>query len=249
MKKREFIKTTMVLGTGALLGAPAISSCANTNGKEKGMLIASLLPTGDEGFKQKELPYDFNALEPYIDAQTMELHFGKHHAGYTRKFNAAIAEEGLAGKDIQDIFSSVSEYSSSIRNNGGGYYNHSLFWNFMKPDGGGQPDGALLKSIESAFGSFDAFKELFSNAAATQFGSGWAWLIMDENGDLQVTATPNQDNPLMDVASVKGTPLLNIDVWEHAYYLKYQNRRKEYIGNFWNLVNWETVSKLFAEAS
>jgi len=248
MKKREFIKRSVVLGTGALFAAPLISSCANTNGKDKAAFIASLMPSGEEGFKQKELPYDFSALEPYIDAQTMELHYGKHHAGYTRKFNTAIAQEGITEMDIKSIFANVSQYGAGIRNNGGGYYNHSLFWNFMSPDGGGEPEGDLRSAIENTFGSLGEFKELFSNAAATQFGSGWAWLILDENGDLQVTATPNQDNPLMDVASMKGSPLLNIDVWEHAYYLKYQNMRTEYIKNFWNVVNWETVTKLYNEA-
>lgn len=248
MKKREFIKTSMVLGAGALLAGPAVSSCANTNGKEKGTLVASLIPSGAEGFEQKELPYGFDALEPYIDTQTMELHFGKHHAGYTRKFSAALEQEGVASTDIKEIFSNVSQYGAGVRNNGGGYYNHSLFWNFMSPDGGGEPTGDLLAAIEEAFGSFSAFKELFSEAAATQFGSGWAWLIIDEEGNLQVTNSPNQDNPLMDIAEVKGTPLLNLDVWEHAYYLNYQNRRTEYISNFWNVVNWETVAQLYEDA-
>ena len=247
MKKREFIKTSLVLGAGALLAGPAISSCANTNGKE-GSLLASLIPSGVDGFEQKQLPYSFDALEPYIDAQTMELHFGKHHAGYTSKFNAALSEEGISSTNIEEIFSNISKYGAGVRNNGGGYYNHSLFWNFMSPDGGGEPSGELLAAIEEDFGSYDKFKELFSAAAASQFGSGWAWLILDENGKLQVTSTPNQDNPLMDVVEVKGAPLLNIDVWEHAYYLKYQNRRTEYIGNFWNIVNWKTVEQLYSEA-
>lgn len=248
MKKREFIKTSMVLGAGALFSAPLISSCANTSGKDKGMLAASLIPSVGEGFLQKDLPYAFDALEPYIDAQTMELHYGKHHAGYTKKFNAALAQEGITTKDIHAIFGNVSQYGAGIRNNGGGYYNHSLFWNFMSPDGGGEPEGELSREIEKSFGSFDKFRELFSNAAATQFGSGWAWLIVDEAGSLQVISTPNQDNPLMDIAPVKGTPLLNLDVWEHAYYLKYQNKRTEYIGNFWNIVNWKLVEQLYKEA-
>lgn len=231
-----------------MLAGPAISSCANTNGKEKGALVASLVPSGAEGFEQKELPYAFDALEPYIDAQTMELHFGKHHAGYTRKFNAALESEGIASTDIKEIFSNISAYGAGVRNNGGGYYNHALFWNFMSPDGGGEPTGDLLAAIEKDFGSFGAFKELFSEAAATQFGSGWAWLILDAEGKLQVTNSANQDNPLMDISDVKGTPLLNLDVWEHAYYLKYQNKRTEYISNFWNVVNWKTVEQLYAEA-
>ncbi len=248
MKKRDFIKTSIVLGAGALFSAPLISSCANGSSKSA-PLLASLVPNGEAGFEQKELSYSFDALEPYIDAQTMELHYGKHHAGYTRKFNAALAADGIESTDIYEIFANVSEYSAGVKNNGGGYFNHSLYWQFMSPDGGGSPEGKLLSAIEKSFGSFDEFKKLFSNAAATQFGSGWAWLVLDEEGNLQVTAMPNQDNPLMDVATVKGTPLLNIDVWEHAYYLNYQNRRTEYIANFWNIVNWRFVEKLFEEMS
>ncbi|MCF8224551.1 MAG: superoxide dismutase [Bacteroidales bacterium] len=236
----------MILGAGALFLVLLQSSCVNTKGKDAA-LISTIITTDSEGFVQKELPYDFNALEPYIDAKTMELHYGKHHAGYTRKFNAALAEEGIETDDIYEIFSNISQYGPGVRNNGGGYFNHSLFWNFMSPDGGGQPEGELLEAIEDSFGSFDAFKELFSNAAATQFGSGWAWLIVDEEGALQVVATSNQDNPLMDIATVKGSPILNIDVWEHAYYLKYQNKRTEYISNFWNLVNWDTVSRMYKD--
>lgn len=248
MKKREFIKTSMLLGAGALFAGPIVSSCANTDGKSKGAFVASLVPSGDEGFKQKELPYAFDALEPYIDAQTMELHYGKHHAGYTKKFNAALLDEGITSTDIKEIFANVSQYGAGVRNNGGGYYNHSLYWNFMSPNGGGEPTGALKEAIDKAFGSLEKFKALFSAAAATQFGSGWAWLILDENGELQVNATPNQDNPLMDIATVKGAPLLNIDVWEHAYYLKYQNKRTDYIESFWNVINWKTVEKLYNEA-
>ncbi|MDA3823920.1 MAG: superoxide dismutase [Bacteroidales bacterium] len=248
MKKREFIKTSMLLGAGAFLSAPLISSCANANGKAKGTFAASLIPGGTEGFEQLELPYALDALEPYIDAQTMELHYGKHHAGYTKKFNAALSAEGIASTDINEIFANVSQYAAGVRNNGGGYYNHSLYWNFMSPDGGGEPQGALKKAIDNAFGSVEEFKTLFSTAAATQFGSGWAWLILAEDGSLQVDATANQDNPLMDDAKVKGTPLLNIDVWEHAYYLNYQNRRTEYISNFWNVVNWKAVEQLYNEA-
>ena len=247
MKTNNFTKGTMVLGAAMMLTALLISSCTDTNGKDKDF-EKSLMPVEAEGFVQAELPYAFDALEPYIDQQTMELHYGKHHAGYTSKFNAALAEEGITERDLNKIFANVSQYGAGIRNNGGGYYNHSLFWNFLSPDGGGEPSGELLKAIEKDFGSFDAFKELFSKAAASQFGSGWAWLIVDESGNLQVTSTANQDNPLMDVVDVKGAPILNLDVWEHAYYLFYQNRRTEYIGNFWNLVNWETVDKLYKAA-
>ncbi len=248
MKKREFIKTLTVLTVPTLVAPSLTASCATASGKGKTSFAASLIPMDDEGFKQLELPYAYDALEPNIDAQTMELHYSKHHAGYTRKFNAALSEEGIEEKDIYKIFANVSSYNPGIRNNGGGYYNHSLFWNFMSPDGGGEPGGDLLKAIENDFGSFIAFKKVFSSAAASQFGSGWAWLIKDENGSLQVTSTSNQDNPLMDLTAVKGEPLLNLDVWEHAYYLHYQNRRTEYIENFWNIVNWDTVSQLYKEA-
>ncbi|MEX0987294.1 MAG: superoxide dismutase [Bacteroidales bacterium] len=248
MEKQILRKSAILLGAVVLLTAVVISSCTNANGKGKESYVASLIPVGDDGFKQKDLPYSFDALEPYIDKQTMELHFGKHHAGYTSKFNAALADEEVATKDIYEIFANVSMYSSNIRNNGGGYFNHALFWDFMSPDGGGLPEGELLAAIEEDFGSFKVFQELFSGAAASQFGSGWAWLIVDEEGSLKITSTANQDNPLMDVAEVKGTPILNLDVWEHAYYLNYQNKRPEYIKNFWNVVNWKTVEKLFGEA-
>ncbi len=245
MKKRDFIKTSMVLGAGALLSAPLLNSCVNAQG---GVTIASLVPHGDGGFLQAELSYAFDALEPNIDAQTMELHYGKHHAGYTKKFNAALVAAGIASTDIHEIFKNVSQHPAGVRNNGGGYFNHALYWSVMSPNGGGEPTGKLLDAINEAFGSVDEFKQLFSSAAATQFGSGWAWLLVDENGKLQVSASQNQDNPLMDISDVKGTPILNIDVWEHAYYLNYQNRRKEYITNFWNVVNWDFVSELYEGA-
>jgi len=247
MNKRDFIKTSMVVGAGALLSAPLISSCATGNGKSNALLL-SLVPYGAAGFEQQALKYAFDALAPNVDAQTMELHYGKHHAGYTKKFNAALTDANVETTDIHEIFAHVSSYPAGVRNNGGGYFNHALYWNFMSPDGGGQAGGKLLTAIEKSFGSFDEFKQEFSTAAATQFGSGWAWLVLDEEGTLRVSATANQDNPLMDDARVKGTPLLNIDVWEHAYYLNYQNRRKEYITNFWNIVNWDMVEKLYVEA-
>lgn len=199
-------------------------------------------------FELPELPYSHQALEPYIDAQTMEIHHGKHHAGYTSKLNAAIDGTDLANQSIEDILSNISQHSGGVRNNGGGFYNHSLFWSVMGPDAGGNPDGDLGAAIDGAFGSFDAFKDAFANAAATRFGSGWAWLIVDGSGNLQVTSTANQDNPLMDIAEVKGTPILGIDVWEHAYYLKYQNRRPDYINAFFNVVNWGEVARRYAEA-
>ena len=194
-------------------------------------------------FKLPELDYAYNALEPNIDARTMEIHHTKHHAGYTNNLNAAIEGTELAGKSIEDIMSGISKHPVAVRNNGGGYYNHDLFWKVMSPNGGGKPSGKVLEAIEKSFGSFDTFKEQFSKAAATRFGSGWAWLVKKQDGSLVVSSTPNQDNPLMDVAEVKGTPILGLDVWEHAYYLKYQNLRPDYIGAFYNVINWDEVAK------
>lgn len=197
-------------------------------------------------FELENLPYAHDALEPHIDAKTMEIHHGKHHAGYTSKLNAAIEGTDLEGHSIEELLQK-SGSNAGVRNNGGGYYNHNLFWKVMSPNGGGNPSGELADAINSAFGSFEKFKEEFANAAATRFGSGWAWLIV-QNGALKVTSSPNQDNPLMDIAEVKGTPILGLDVWEHAYYLNYQNRRPDYISAFWNVVNWEEVSKRFVAA-
>ena len=195
-----------------------------------------------------ELPYAYDALEPYIDAQTMEIHYTKHHRAYYDNFVKAAGEAKIDNLPLEDIFSRVSIYSSAIHNNGGGYYNHMLFWKVMGPNAGGQPEGELLKAIEETFGSFDKFKADFESAAKTQFGSGWAWLAVDAEGNLFVSQTPNQDNPLMDVAAKRGQPILGLDVWEHAYYLKYQNRRPEYVGNFWNVVNWNKVAELYKKA-
>jgi Fe-Mn family superoxide dismutase len=198
-------------------------------------------------FELPQLPYDFNALEPSIDARTMEIHHGKHHNGYVAKLNDAVAGTELEGKSLEELMANVSQHSTAVRNNGGGHYNHSLFWTIMGPNKGGEPKGELAEAINSAFGSFDSFKEKFSNAAATRFGSGWAWLVVSE-GKLVVTSTPNQDNPLMDLAEVKGTPILGIDVWEHAYYLNYQNRRPDYISDFWNVINWDEVARRYSDA-
>ena len=198
-------------------------------------------------FKLPDLSYDYNALEPYIDARTMEIHHSKHHAGYTANLNKAIEGTSLEGKAIEEILAGISSESVAVRNNGGGFYNHALYWSVMGPGGGGEPAGALSDAITGAFGSFADFKSKFSTAAATRFGSGWAWLVKQADGSLAVSSTPNQDNPLMDLAEVKGTPVLGIDVWEHAYYLHYQNRRPEYIEAFWNVINWDEVSKRLAE--
>ncbi|NJN28139.1 MAG: superoxide dismutase [Cyclobacteriaceae bacterium] len=199
-------------------------------------------------FELPALPYATNALEPHIDAKTMEIHHGKHHNAYVSKLNDAIAGTDAEGKSIEELMASVSKLSAAVRNNGGGHFNHSLFWTVMSPKGGGTPSGDLASAINQAFGSFDSFKEEFSNAAATRFGSGWAWLCVDAGGTLFVTSSPNQDNPTMDVAEKKGTPILGLDVWEHAYYLNYQNRRPDYIAAFWNVVDWEAVAKRFAGA-
>ena len=195
-------------------------------------------------FSLPDLPYAHDALEPHIDARTMEIHHGKHHNGYTNKLNAAIEGTDLADKSIEELLASPA--NGAVRNNGGGYYNHTLFWQVMSPNGGGAPSGALGDAINAAFGSYDGFKDAFAKAAATRFGSGWAWLIKKADGSVAVTSTPNQDNPLMDVADEKGTPLLGIDVWEHAYYLNYQNRRPDYVAAFFNVINWDKVAEKFA---
>ncbi len=196
-------------------------------------------------FTQEELKYDYNALEPNVDARTMEIHYSKHHAAYTANLNKAVEGTSLEGKSIEEIFAGMSKHPTAVRNNGGGFFNHNLFWAVMGPNGGGKPTGELLEAINSAFGSFADFKTQFNTAAATRFGSGWAWLVKEADGSLVVSSTPNQDNPLMDLAEVKGAPLLTIDVWEHAYYLHYQNRRPDYIQAFWNVVNWEEVARRF----
>ncbi|KOH42559.1 superoxide dismutase [Sunxiuqinia dokdonensis] len=195
-------------------------------------------------FELPKLSYAYDALEPLIDARTMEIHHSKHHAAYTSKLNDAVNGTELEGKSIEELLANVSKHSTAVRNNGGGFYNHNLYWEIMAPGGATQPEGDLLKAITDSLGSVDKFKDAFANAAATRFGSGWAWLV--KQGDsLVVSSTPNQDNPLMDVADVKGTPILGIDVWEHAYYLKYQNKRPDYIEAFWKVINWDEVAKRF----
>ena len=189
-----------------------------------------------------DLSYDYNALEPHIDARTMEIHQSRHHAGYTTNLNNAIEGTDKDGKSIEDILSNIMQTESAVRNNSGGFYNHNLYWEIMGPNGGGEPTGDLLTAINGAFGSFARFKSEFGTAGATRFGSGWAWLVRKDDGSLAVTSTPNQDNPLMPFAEVKGTPILGMDVWEHAYYLKYQNRRPEYIEAFFNVINWDAVA-------
>lgn len=198
-------------------------------------------------FELPKLPYAYAALEPHVDARTMEIHHTKHHQGYVNNLNAAVAGTPEEGKSLEELMANISKLSVGVRNNGGGHYNHSLFWEIMTPNGSGAPSGDLADAINAAFGSFDKFKENFNSAAATRFGSGWAWLIKHD-GKLAVTSTPNQDNPLMDINDVKGTPILGLDVWEHAYYLNYQNRRPDYISAWWNVVNWDKVAEKFRNA-
>jgi len=194
-------------------------------------------------FELPALKYAHDALEPHIDARTMEIHHGKHHAGYTGNLNAAIEGTANEGKSIEDILSALDMNNKAVRNNGGGYYNHTLFWEVMSPEGGGSPSGELATAINDAYGSFDAFKETFSTAAKTQFGSGWAWLCVHLGGKVEVCSTPNQDNTLMPDVGCGGTPILGLDVWEHAYYLNYQNRRPDYVAAFFNVINWEEVAR------
>ncbi|MGB2404149.1 MAG: superoxide dismutase [Flavobacteriaceae bacterium] len=198
-------------------------------------------------FELPKLPYSYDALEPHIDARTMEIHHSKHHNGYTNNLNNAIAGTALDGQAIETILTDLDLSNAAVRNNGGGYFNHALFWSTMGPNAGGTPSGDLAKAIEVAFGSFDEFKTAFSKAAATRFGSGWAWLCVHKGGSVEVCSTANQDNPLMPNVGCNGYPILGLDVWEHAYYLNYQNRRPDYIAAFFNVVNWEAVSALYAE--
>ncbi len=199
-------------------------------------------------FTLPALPYATDALEPHIDKLTMEIHHGKHHQAYVTNLNKALEGKPEADHSIDDIIKNISKFPPAVRNNGGGHYNHSLFWTLLSPNGGGEPTGALANAINSTFGSFAELKTKMSDAGATRFGSGWAWLIVGADKKLAVTSTPNQDNPLMDIAEVKGTPILGIDVWEHAYYLKYQNRRPDYLAAIWNVINWGHVAELYAKA-
>lgn len=238
MDKRTFLKKSALLTIGGSVAASAplgaFQSCAGAG-------------TGEE-ITLPELPYAYDALEPHIDAMTMEIHHSRHHAGYTSKFSAALKELELEGTAVQELFGKVSSLPVSIRNNGGGYYNHKLFWNSMSPNGGGEPGGELTGAIEQSFGGFEKFREVFSSAAATRFGSGWAWLVRAGDGKLEVTSTPNQDNPLMDVVKTRGVPIIGLDVWEHAYYLKYQNRRTDYIAAFWEVVNWDFAGERYSQS-
>ena len=217
-----------------------------------GMAVLGLAATasgqGAPALVFEPLPYAYDALEPYIDAQTMEIHYSRHHQAYFNNLVKAVTGTELEGQSLEALFAKMSQLPVAVRNNGGGHWNHTFFWKSLSPQGGGQPDGDLLAAIEKAFGSFDEFKKQFDAAAVGRFGSGWAWLGVGADGKLFVSSTPNQDNPLMDVAEKRGTPLLGFDVWEHAYYLKYQNKRADYIAAFWNVVNWPEVAARFAAA-
>jgi Fe-Mn family superoxide dismutase len=239
MERRKFFKAA------GLLAAAAYTSnnlFANVSGPQK--------VEGIEGVPASEfppLPYAYDALEPYIDARTMEIHYDKHHRAYYTNFINAIKGTGLEGKSMTEVFSAISKQTDAVRNNGGGYYNHLFFWKNLGKGSAG-PSAELSAAINKTFGSVDKFKEAFNNAAKSRFGSGWAWLYLGADKNLAVTSSPNQDNTLMDLSPVKGTPLLTLDVWEHAYYLKYQNRRPEYIDAFWNVVNWDEVNRRFKQA-
>jgi Fe-Mn family superoxide dismutase len=200
-------------------------------------------------FELPKLPYDYAALEPHIDAQTMEIHHSKHHQAYVTNLNNAVAGTELEGKSLEDLMQNIASAPAAVRNNGGGHWNHSFFWQILGPNGGGEPTGAVGEAITKAFGSYEKFKEEFTKAATTRFGSGWAWLCKQADGSVKICSTPNQDNPLMPDAGCQGTPVLGLDVWEHAYYLKYQNRRPDYVAAFYNAINWDEVNKRFAAAA
>lgn len=228
ISRREFVKSSLQATAAAAVVLPLTSDAEP---------IAF-------SFSQVALPYDYKALEPYIDAMTMEIHYTKHHAAYVKNVNDAIAAEKISFENEKDFFANASKLSAKARNNSGGAWNHNFFWQVMKPNGGA-PAGKVADAINGSFGSFEKFKEEFTKAAMGRFGSGWAWLVSD-GGKLKIGSTPNQDNPLMDVSELKGTPVLGLDVWEHAYYLKYQNKRNEYVSNWWNVVNWDEVAKRLA---
>ena len=241
--RRDFIKTsvkgTLAAGIAGSSIASMLSSCSPAK-----MAMAAPFKTG---FDQKPLPYAYNALENVIDATTMEIHYTKHAAGYAKNIKEAAQAEGIASMSLEDILANVSKYSVKVRNNGGGHYNHEMFWQSMRAkQNDNKPSGKMMDAINGGFGSFADFKTKFGDAAKTRFGSGWAWLYMDHNSKLQIGSTPNQDNPLMNLSDIKGFPLLGLDVWEHAYYLKYQNKRADYVDNWWNVVNWDYVWQRYA---
>ncbi|WP_394766903.1 superoxide dismutase [Ferruginibacter sp.] len=240
--RRNFIGQSALAGIGALITLPSLGAMA-ASGKIRAEGILSPLKTS---FDQQPLPYAYNALEPLIDTLTMDIHYNKHAAAYSKNVKEAAVAEGVdTTKPLEDVLVKISKYSVKMRNNAGGHYNHEMFWKLLSADANTQPDAKLLAAINASFGSMDEMKKQFTTAAATRFGSGWAWLISTADKKLSIISTPNQDNPLMDIAEVKGFPLMGLDVWEHAYYLKYQNRRADYITSFWKLLNWKTVSERF----
>jgi Fe-Mn family superoxide dismutase len=243
ISRRNFVTNTAKAGlTVGLIGASISDLLA------KRMVIPENSPFST-GFSQNPLPYAYTALEPHIDARTMEIHYTKHAAAYANNLKDAAKEEGVdTTKPLENVLGNISKYTSKMRNNGGGHYNHELFWSIMAPNAGGKPEGKLMEAITASFGSYEAFVTQFENAAKSRFGSGWAWLVVQAAGKLVVSSTPNQDNPLMDVAEVKGTPILGLDVWEHAYYLHYQNRRPDYVSAFWKVINWKAVAERYQAA-
>lgn len=240
MKRREFLNTLTILSTGLILNP--INSFSKENVLNKIRSNKSMAK-----FELPPLPYSYDALEPYIDAMTMEIHWSKHHGGYVNNLNNAIANTDMEKLSLEELLTNASKFPVAVRNNGGGHYNHTMFWQIMTKNGGGEPKGELKVAIEKTFGSFDNFKAKLTEAALTRFGSGWAWLVYNK-GSLLIGSTPNQDNPIMDLSDLKGYPVLGIDVWEHAYYLKYQNRRNEYVANWFNVINWDEVTARYIEA-
>lgn len=232
--RRQFILDTVKLSTGIYIGSSVLSSCAT--------IVKAPPSKVHTGFTQQPLPYSYNALAEAIDAQTMEIHYSKHAAAYASNLNEAAKAEGVdTSRPLEDVLRRISKYSAKMRNNGGGHYNHELYWKCMSPNNEAFPSGRLATDINSSFGSFEAFKTQFTDAGKNRFGSGWAWLLVDSDKKLRISSTPNQDNPLMDVAEIKGIPVLGLDVWEHAYYLRYQNKRPDYIANWWKVINWKFV--------
>lgn len=241
--RRDFLRKSSFLalaGLGAQFFSSGIAKAAGSLSPEEASAVSE--------FTLPPLPYAYDALEPHIDKMTMEIHHTKHHQAYVNNLNKAVKEAGLE-VSLEDLVKNASKYSVAIRNNGGGHWNHSFFWKIMKANGGGAPTGKIGEAITSTFGSFDQFKTKFEEAGMKRFGSGWAWLNVNKDGKLEISSTPNQDNPLMDVSDLKGTPVMGVDVWEHAYYLKYQNRRAEYLAAYWNLIDWDAVNANFALAS
>lgn len=239
LSRREFLANTTKAGLAVGLVGMGVTNSFSASQETSSLSLAT-------GFAQTPLTYAYTALEPHIDARTMEIHYTKHAAAYATNLRDAVKEENVdTSKPLENVLASISKYSVKMRNNGGGHYNHELFWSIMAPNAGGKPEGRLMEGVVASFGSYETFVTQFENAAKGRFGSGWAWLSVTADKKLVVSSTPNQDNPLMDVAEVKGTPILGLDVWEHAYYLHYQNRRPDYVTAFWNLVNWKAVAARF----